>query len=209
MMQFTSVGCGLVLLANRIHGYNPLLVEHDYSEENFGSEELGFDLAHEHDHHHYHYHQTPPPPRVKIVKQFIPARPPSSPLAIQKVDLTKNSLASSGSGLSHTLTAIVLALTGQLIGTLAFLVVTKLLLGIKAILVTNTVSLGLILWKHLKKMKRKKHRKMHGHKAQKQKKKKHKKKCSTWKFAADSMTKKQIKQLLKLMEKRQDKSEWF
>ncbi|XP_058817787.1 uncharacterized protein LOC131681095 [Topomyia yanbarensis] len=207
MLEFVSVGSGLVLLVNFVEAYYDRLPDPDYYDFE-SSEDFQYPPDENNHHYHYHHHPTnPPPPPIKVVKKFIPIPakpvPPAAPYAVQKVDLTKNSASSSG-GISHTLVAIVLALVGQFIGGLIFLLMAKLLVGMKAILVTNTATLGLTLWKHMKKLKRKKkHRKGHKpkpHKHQKKKKKKKKHKNNSEEVSVQAnLSQKQIKKLIKLL----------
>ncbi|XP_058451760.1 uncharacterized protein LOC131430652 [Malaya genurostris] len=205
MLKFVSVSSGLVLLANVVETYYHRYPDSvDYNDVDFDSEDFEY-TPHE---NHHHYHQQTP---IRVVKKFIPIPAPAAPVApyaIQKLDLTKNSASGSNSGgISHTLVAIVLALVGQFVAGLVTLVMLKLIVGMKAILVTNTISLSLALWKHLKKLKRKKkHRKgWHKPKPHKHSNKKRKKKHKNNDDSVD-LSQEQIKQLLKLLNKMKKKN---
>lgn len=136
---------------------------------------------------------------MRLVKKT--AHSKSSPLqAVQKVFVAKppavgyTSMSTSG--------AVLLALIAQAVGTLFFMVIAKLVLGMKAILVTNTATLGLMLWNHMKKKKLKLKKKVVVHEPVKLKKKKKKPHGhNQWL----QLTNKQVKKIIKLLSKKKIK----
>lgn len=139
--------------------------------------------------------------------QKAPVKPAPPLNAVQKVILTKPPHSGGGGySMSYPLGAVILALLGQIVGTLFFAVLAKLLLGMKAILVTNSATLGLALWKHLKKKTKLKHKKMKKFKPHKEPHKKpHKKKKKTPEVNLVQLSKKQMKKILKLLMKKKKK----
>lgn len=138
------------------------------------------------------------PPRLRLIKK--PANSKSSPLqAVQKVFVAKPN---TGGYMSMSTTgAVLVALIAQAVGTLFFMVIAKLVLGIKAILVTNTATLALTLWSHLKKKKKLKLKKKHIVVHEPVKMKKKKKKPHDHKQWLQ-LSKKQVKKIIKLLSKK-------
>lgn len=97
--------------------------------------------------------------------------------------------------------AVLVALIAQAVGTIFFMVIAKLVLGIKAILVTNTATLALTLWSHLKKKKKLKPKKKHIVVHEPMKMKKKKKKPHDHKQWLQ-LSKKQVKKIIKLLSKK-------
>lgn len=102
--------------------------------------------------------------------------------------------------MSSPVGSVALALIFQAVGTLFFMVIAKIMIGMKAILVTNTATLALALWDHLKKKKLKfQKKKVVVHKPVKVKKKKKKEHGHTqW----VQLSKKQMKKIIKLLSKK-------
>lgn len=101
-----------------------------------------------------------------------------------------------------TLGAVILALLAQAVGTVFFMILAKLLLGMKAMLATNTATLGLALWSHLKKKMKIHHTKV---KKTKPPKENHKKKKKTPEVNLVQLSKKQLKKIVKLLMKKKKK----
>ncbi|KAL9696608.1 hypothetical protein quinque_016187 [Culex quinquefasciatus] len=147
------------------------------------------------------YHPVVRPPRVKLVKKPpVKVAPPLN--AVQKVVLTKPPHPGSYS-MPSTAGAVILALLAQAVGTVFFMILAKLLLGMKAMLATSTATLALALWSHLKKKMKVHHTKV---KKIKPPKEHHKKKKKTPEVNLVQLSKKQLKKIVKLLMKKKKKS---